>query len=171
VSLKHGQYGCGPYSNLENVISSMVTSIEGHSCFRESETSCNIYLLPWKEIPIFKEFRIFVYQNEITAISDQNLYTVNEWLNTLDDSQIKSLLLDILNHFQKFIRNKLTFLENYVMDLAIVDDIPYFIEVNPFGKDYSSGSALFHWINDFEVLTSSNSIEFRYTSSNLNSNE
>lgn len=148
------------------MISSIVTSIEGHSCFREDDLTCNIYLLPWKNIPKFKEFRVFVYKNEITAISDQDLYAVNDWLNSKTEKEIEDLIFQIQDYFYKFIQQKLLYLENYVMDLAIVDNVPYFIEVNPFGKDYSSGSALFHWINDNEKLTNSEFVELRYTSYN-----
>jgi hypothetical protein len=40
------------------------------------------------------------------------------------------------------------------MDFVLIgeDNQPYFIEVNPFGSEYSSGSALFHWIQDHEIL-------------------
>jgi len=38
--------------------------------------------------------------------------------------------------------------DNYSIDLALLepDNKPYFIEINPFGKEYTSGSSLFHWI-------------------------
>jgi hypothetical protein len=52
------------------------------------------------------------------------------------------------------------------MDFAILnDDTPYFIELNSFGKEYASGSALFDWIQDYSILygLNGNSIEFRYT--------
>ena len=56
----------------------------------------------------------------------------------------------------------MAYMDSYVMDLALVGDTPYFIEPNPFGKDYASGSALFHWIIDHDVLHDANAIEFRY---------
>lgn len=50
------------------------------------------------------------------------------------------------------------------MDLALIgpNDSPYFIEPNSFGKDYAAGSALFHWIDDYDALHNSDIIEFRY---------
>jgi hypothetical protein len=33
---------------------------------------------------------------------------------------------------------------SYVMDLAFVNGDIYFIELNPFGSEYGSGSSLFH---------------------------
>lgn len=43
------------------------------------------------------------------------------------------------------------------MDLALLDNennynVPYPIEINSFGKEYASGSALFHWITDYDIL-------------------
>jgi hypothetical protein len=55
---------------------------------------------------------------------------------------------------------------NYTFDLVLLNDSTfYFIEPNSFGKEYSAGSALFHWINDSDILLneSCNEIEFRYT--------
>lgn len=38
----------------------------------------------------------------------------------------------------------------------------YFIEINPFGKNYSSGSACFHWINDNNIILDNSKINFRF---------
>jgi hypothetical protein len=43
---------------------------------------------------------------------------------------------------------------------------PYFIEVNPFGFAYSSGSSLFSWVHDFALLyglSGSDAVHVRYT--------
>ena len=53
------------------------------------------------------------------------------------------------------------------MDIAILEgDIPYFIEINCFGKEYAAGSSLFHWLIDEEKLYNTkneNKVYFRYT--------
>lgn len=42
----------------------------------------------------------------------------------------------------------------------------YFIEPNGFGAEYSAGSALYHWIDDYDLLNGDKDyVEFRYTSS------
>jgi len=165
VSLKEGMYGCGPYDSIEKIIKSMVTCKEGHSCFRFDDTSCNIYFMKWIDINPDKEFRIFVHQNDITAISAQHLYTVNNWLNILTDSDIEKIIHKILIFFDQNIKDKMIYMTDYVMDLALVgsdDETPYFIEPNSFGKYYASGSALFHWIYDHDALHDHEQIEFRY---------
>jgi len=164
VSLKTGIHGVGPYQDLKQVIESMVTCREGHSPF--SEPNIRLYFLPWIKIDSDKEFRVFVKNGEITAISQQQLYQVNTFLKECDNipKVVKYWINIIKTHFDKIIKYKIVNLNSYVMDVAITENEScYFIEINPFGSEYSSGSALFHWILDHDVLNSSNIIEFRYT--------
>lgn len=49
------------------------------------------------------------------------------------------------------------------MDLVFIEDQIYFIEPNCFGKDYSVGSALFHWVTDSIILCVSEIVDFRFT--------
>jgi len=164
ASLKYGMYGAGPYDNLTNVVKSMVSSIQGHGCFRENDQSCTIYLLPWIEMNPDKEFRVFVYKNEITAISTQSIYSPNRWLSTLATDEIKTIINNLLEFFYMYIQEKMKYMENYTMDIALLDNGSfYFIEPNSFGENYAAGSALFHWITDRDVLYQHDSIEFRYT--------
>ena len=164
VSLKYGKHGVGPYNNIQHIIESMVTSTTGHLCFHDDDESCDIYFMKWQDINDDKEFRIFVHENEITAISQQHLYSINEWLNGLTDDEIKNKVQKILEHFDKEIRDKMRYMGSYVMDLALVgdDEVPYFIEPNSFGKLYASGSALYQWIYDHDTLYDPETVEFRY---------
>ncbi|MCA9750263.1 MAG: hypothetical protein KC414_14230, partial [Romboutsia sp.] len=114
-----------------------------------------------------KEFRIFVYNNRITAISCQHLYNVNEWLCNLSVKEKEQVIQLILEYFNSNIRDKLTFIGSYTMDLVLLDSneehMPYFIEPNSFGSEYASCSALFHWELDKEILYGEDMSEFRYT--------
>lgn len=95
VSLKHGIHGTGPYTNIKSVIESIVTSKHNHSCFRPEDTICNIYLMPWIEnYKEEKEFRVFVCCNKVVAVSIQNIYQVNNWLDSLSD-KISPYLLKV----------------------------------------------------------------------------
>jgi hypothetical protein len=71
----------------------------------------------------------------------------------------------IYDYFESNIKNNYNCLNSYVYDFAILSgDKPYFIEFNPFGKEYSSGSSLFHWIDDeSKLLNRDNRIYFRYS--------
>lgn len=95
----------------------------------------------------------------------------------------------ICYYFENVIKKKITYTDCYSIDFALLNDesdlesdskndststhsnnklTPYFIEINPFGKEYSSGSALFHWILDEYILYGKlldvEGIHFRYTS-------
>jgi hypothetical protein len=160
VSLKYGQHGAGPYNNMEQVIESLVSSINGHSPIYPDTEHIKLYLLPWLKIDPWKEFRVFVYKNKITAISQQNLHNYYPEL-TVGKINLYGIL--ITNYFNTTLKNKID-LDSYTYDFALLDDDkPYFIELNSFGKEYASGSALFHWLLDEDILYNEDGIiEFRY---------
>lgn len=160
VSLKYGQHGPGPYNNLKQVMESIVSSIPGHTPLYEDTEEIKLYMLPWLDLNPSKEFRIFVYKGRITAISQQDLFNVYEEL----EQYIKAYVAIIIVHFNSEVKNKIK-LDSYVYDFAILENNkPYFIELNSFGKGYASGSALFHWLLDEEILYNENGdIHVRFT--------
>lgn len=169
VSLKEGQNGIGPYHNIKSIIESMCSTTPGHSAFDLNDETCTIYFLPWLKFNPDKEFRVFVHNNEITAISAQHLYTINNWLNTLSDKDIAKVINNIQSFFNDNIKDKLAYLTDYTYDFVFLDDgnsfdNGYFIECNGFGRHYAAGSALYHWIYDHDTLHDSSVIELRYVS-------
>jgi hypothetical protein len=67
-------------------------------------TELKLYFMPFLDgLDHMKEFRVFVYQGEITAISQQSLYYQNPWLTDLDqrdqleDMIRERILLPLLN--------------------------------------------------------------------------
>ena len=175
VSLKEGIHGVGPYVDFKSIVQSIVTCRQGHSPIYPDSTEINLYLCPFIEnFNSIKEFRVFVCKNRITAISQQAIYDINDILDKLNDSDKNELIKKWVNiiqtNFEEEIKKKITHIDSYVMDFAILnDDTPYFIELNSFGKQYASGSALFEWITDYDVLyglknlDEEDYIEFRYT--------
>ena len=131
---------------------------------KKDDEECKIYFLPWVTINPDKEFRIFVCKNEITAISQKHIFTVNKWLQKKTEKEIQGVVCKILIDFEQNIKEKLKFLEDYVMDLALIgqEEISYFIEPNSFGKNYAAGSALFHWIDDEVILLKNDTVEIRF---------
>jgi hypothetical protein len=136
-------------------------------------TDLKVYLFPWQDIDSDREFRVFVYNNKITAISQQNLYQSNEVLAASPTSEdraekIKHWCDIIEGYFLDKIRTKIKYISSYVLDIAIIDkdrkEVAYPIELNPFGKEYTSGSSLFNWITDQDILYSDNTenLHFRY---------
>jgi hypothetical protein len=53
---------------------------------------------------------------------------------------------------------------DFSYDFTFVNSKPYFIEPNSFGKEYAAGSALFHWLLDYNKLygLNENNIYVRY---------
>lgn len=160
VSLKYGQHKAGPYSDMVHIIESLVTSIDGHTPVHDYTTELTLYFIPWENLSLQREYRGFVCNNQLTAISQQHLYNVMEYESPQKEAEI------IYKYFTEVMREKITFLENYSFDIAILEgDIPYFIEVNCFGTEYAAGSALYGWIEDHDILYGTNptKLYFRYT--------
>jgi len=165
VSLKYGQHGVGPYRSLRSLLESATSSIAGHHPFRligpvnpeeRKEEKLTFYLMKWRQIDPLKEFRIFVYQQQITAISQQHLEQENSWLESLSGLEIaEQVVQPILEYFNGHVAPRMASIgsTDYVMDLALLENgTPYFIEPNSFGAGYAAGSALFHWLADQSLL-------------------
>jgi acetoin utilization deacetylase AcuC-like enzyme len=156
VSLKYGMHGTGPYTDFGSVIESIVTSIEGHECIceRHNLDAFKIYFFPWVEIE--QEFRVFVYQDRISAISTQHYSEINEWLRNLSDAEIaEQVVYKICDYFDSKLRRWLAPIvgPNYTMDIAFLKDgSVYFIEPNSFGAQYAAGSAAFDWVYEHDAL-------------------
>ncbi|KAJ3229992.1 hypothetical protein HDU81_004825 [Chytriomyces hyalinus] len=176
VSLKYGIHGVGPYKKADwrKVVESLVSSSKGHECIRPNDPNCVLYVFPWiKEFEPDLEFRVFVYKNQVTAVSQQNLYRVNQVLKDKSDDEIRhEIMAPLLEYFNETVKVALADVGSYSMDFALIPQpnggcSPYFIEINGFGAEYAAGSALFHWINDEAVLLGDgSSIEVRFNDRN-----
>jgi D123 len=106
------------------------------------------------------EFRIFVVNNKLTAISQQNRYDLHQF----STKELKVI---------EYSLNNISFLDKcpyktYVGDVYvnIATKTCHLIELNPFGAHSGAGAALFNWIDYFEILHGLNNSEpeFRYLS-------
>jgi hypothetical protein len=155
---------------MKGIIESLVTCKMGHSPVETHTKELKLYLMPWREdLEFHSEFRVFVHKKTVTAISQQHLYTTNEILKQLDEKEreekINKWITIINDYFESTIKDRITTLDSYVIDIDITKEgKPYFIEINCFGKEYASGSSLFHWIIDEFKLYGrvENTIFFRY---------
>jgi hypothetical protein len=155
VSLKYGIHKNKPYSSIQQIFESSVTCPPEHSpIFNDNPNLIRFYLFPWMEVNHSREFRVFVHQSQITAISQQFLHEKNEFLSNIVDEDeriqvIHQWMDSLIEYYDKDIKGKITHITEFSMDMAILEDNqPYLIEINPFGKEYSAGSALFHWLRD-----------------------
>jgi len=220
VSLKSGQHGAGPYTNMTQILESLCTGRATHAPVNEdTRAPLTLFLTPWRrDWSSSREFRVFVHNGRVTAVSQQHLHKPNELLCALEQRDrvrragawIEAITRDVERTFVR----KLAKLEwpcdfddpgcdlkhSYVMDVMLciggstqkcgsqnvhdgiepVDDntaqqpdlddatnyTTTFIEINPYGQYYSSGSSLFHWVKDHCKLYRQDAYQpvyFRYT--------
>lgn len=180
VSLRFGQHGAGPYYNLKMVIQSLVSCVYTHTPFNkddigksnnQNENIIRLYLFKWNDKiskNIFSEYRVFIYNKNVTCISQQMLYTPNDILK--EKPQLaKKYAICLIEYFNENLKDNIN-INSYTLDMAVIESYNgdqlngYFIEVNSFGKDYAAGSSLFHWIIDNDKLCSDGkTVWFRYT--------
>lgn len=146
VSLKYGHHGLIPYTNFRTIIESLITCPYGHTPIYSDTKKLTIYLFEWIEMDKSHEYRVFVKDSQITCISQQFL---NEKFD-LNEDTIKTHITTILDFFAEI--NTKTSYTTFSYDVVLIQGTAYFIEPNCFGKEYAAGSALFHWIIDFDKL-------------------
>lgn len=169
ASPKDGKYCAGPLLSAKDIVTSLSTSLRIHKAFNSLKPGCDdiLYLVPWNDAWHEElEFRVFVHQNKVTCFSQYVWHRHVGW--NLD--KIKLVAPKIL----EFCNSKVIHvfpLNSYVVDVIVIikniqmtesNKIPEIsqdtefdiqvIEFNSFGVELASGSALFHWINDFNIM-------------------
>lgn len=133
---------------IRSILTELMLCDYDHKAISREDTIIKLFLIPVVEIDL--EFRGFVYKKRLTALCPQRWYDVDE---RYDDISLPKKILDF---FDNNIKDKLDN-DSYVIDVGILKSGEcYFIETNPFGADYSSGSALYNWRDDDAVLTGVN---------------
>lgn len=116
----------------------------------------NLIVREWVTIDVDMEFRSFVYDGKLTAISQYNhLVFFPRLLEMKEDLEMK-----IKKFWEEKIRDKLVLkLKNYVIDFAVVGDDIWVIELNPFLE--TTDGALFSWQKERDLLEGKKEFEFR----------
>eukprot|EP01113_Clastostelium_recurvatum_P011112 TRINITY_DN15602_c0_g3_i2.p1 TRINITY_DN15602_c0_g3~~TRINITY_DN15602_c0_g3_i2.p1 ORF type:complete len:326 (+),score=17.66 TRINITY_DN15602_c0_g3_i2:20-997(+) len=114
-----------------------------------------ISLREWVDIDPAMEFRCFVYEHNMTAISQ---YFHDCYFP--DMIARKSVISDQIQAFwQAHIKHRLTYLVSYVIDVAVLQDHVRVIELNPF--DSYTGTGLFSWVYHGDLLRGKKPFCFR----------
>jgi len=103
------------------------------------------------DLPVDHEFRCYAKNRKITAISQYQCYIKFDALQ--DAAHVNKCRSAILAFHQKVAEHLP--MEDYVIDIVVFPAKNFecqVIELNPFGPAMSSGSALFHWIKDYNLL-------------------
>lgn len=172
VSLKNGMHGAGPYTNLRKIIESLITCNAGHnpmSDYQPETRLLRLYLFPWLDIQ--DEYRVFVHNRHVTAISQQDFYTPHPIMAQTDEpaEYACSVVRKILAEFERSVLPWLerTGRDSITIDMALLgsNHETYVVEFNPFGPEQAAGSSLFHWELNWDMLSSSGApVYFRFTS-------
>eukprot|EP00299_Pterocystis_sp_00344_P007174 c2196_g1_i1.p1 GENE.c2196_g1_i1~~c2196_g1_i1.p1 ORF type:complete len:357 (-),score=78.07 c2196_g1_i1:3-1073(-) len=136
----------------ERVCQDMLLALDHLHRWRE-----NIVVRQWVDIDVGMEFRCFVFDSKLTAISQYNHLCHFPFLVDNADA-IKSKLLEF---FESSVRQKLDgHFKNYIIDFAVTDDRVWIIELNPFLE--TTDGALFSWQTERGLLEGQNpQVEFR----------
>ena len=165
-SPKDGLYKEGPFTDnakaLDSIISSLRSNKELERC-KKAESGNLVYFIPWRtEWKNWFEFRVFVYHNKVTAISQYNWsrnlglvnYPLQQWGKNIIEF-CEKIVIEMPNTTEG----------NWVIDVIVDPNTNNveLVEFNCFGAELAAGSALFGWIQDRDILYSNGSIvEFHY---------
>lgn len=157
-STKGGQGGVGPFHTARQIVTALVTSYRCVIAFERQEP-VGLYLLPF--LPHFdcdKEFRVFVNNCKVTALSQYNETEDCGWgkypdADLLNVAGNAVLLLDEL--LKKAAKLELALPTCFTVDVFCHADQDFaveLIELNSFGAQLAAGSCLFDWVTDYDLL-------------------
>lgn len=158
ASPKDGIHSVGPLLSIEQMVDSIVTSKRILSVLERKiieKSEDNLYIVPWRDDwNENMEFRVFVHDKKITAISQ---YIWKKYIGFTDIEIIEICRQIIIYCYTEIIPKAVSLIDNFIIDVIYninkCNSIPVeLIELNSFGKNLATGSALFHWINDDEIL-------------------
>lgn len=172
VSLKNGIHGPGPYTNLRKIVESLITCNAGHNPMSDSPPgtlTLQLTLFPWLDIQ--DEYRVFIHNRRVTAISQQDLGTPHPVMAQTDEpAEYASMVTTKI--LEECSRSVIPWLErtgrdSVTLDFAFIGSTmePFIVEFNPFGPEHAAGSSLFHWELNWDKLSASigNPVYFRFT--------
>lgn len=146
-------YGEYPVFNPKQVINMIETSDRAYKALKRSDRTLYFvkYEMDWD---IAREFRVFIYQRRVTAISQYSTY--NEGiLSRCNDTDVINISKKLCQQLENTVNRVCDHIgtDNIVADVYLKPDgIIKIIEFNSFGYWLAAGSALFHWLNDKNKL-------------------
>jgi|SRR3989338_2505980 len=147
-----------PVISALETITMIVTSVKGWRCLCENENI--IYFVPYNDTwDIQKEFRVFVNDGIITAISQYDTST-KSILSGKSSIYIKQTVLNIIDFLSNILPILTTKIQtsNLTIDIYVDTNSIKIIECNSFGYYQSAGSCLFHWLLDKSKLYNKNNL-------------
>ncbi|KNC97902.1 uncharacterized protein SPPG_06893 [Spizellomyces punctatus DAOM BR117] len=172
-STKDGVGGVGPFTTAHEVVKALCTSKRvGQALKRvlrstEQRVGTYLHLLPWKPFDETNEFRAFIAQRRLVALSQYKWKEDLGWADPSRERMLQEIVADVetlvseLNQRAQNADKNMP--ECYVLDVHVSlvksEDEQVWssarvepIELNSFGAQMAAGSALFHWIHDHQRL-------------------
>ena len=110
----------------------------------------SIVVREWVEIPLWAEFRGFVWNSNLTSIGQYNHPVTFPILQ--EQALVTAVKSDIVTFFHK-IKDQIA-LDRYIIDFAWTKDRVYLVEVNPFDGEivFPASTGLWSWEKDREQM-------------------
>lgn len=117
----------------------------------------HVIVRSWVDIPLRHEFRAFVYERRLCALSQ---YFTQIYFPELEH-EMQSLLPRIQSFFDSISTRFPPNFQNYVIDFAISGEQVLVLELNPYNP--STGAGLFDWNSqeDCDIIEGKQPFEFR----------
>ena len=159
MKVENGKEALSLLSTSRRIYDDITLELDG-----KTEFDMSIIVREWIPLPVHFEFRGFVYNQTLTALSQYNYvihYPILEKYEEVIPSRIK-------DYFYNVIKPLLPHLNNYIIDFAFTSLDPstsdlIVIEINPYNDYEGNGTSpcLFCWNADRSLLENVNSFEFR----------
>ena len=163
--------GAGPHHSLVGVLLALFASDRVHVTMKGYTEHTKVYLVPFdRDVTIERELRVFVSDNRVTAMSQYDVFNASIF-STMDDAKLCNVAKCVDRFHRQQVAPRWDGISSYIMDLEYCHDggasqepCVRLIELNSFGAELASASALFHWVRDETELYTSDMICIRVRS-------
>jgi len=154
--------GVGPHYTLHTILMAVAASARCQRSLYYGE-DLTLYLSPYDNTArTSRELRVFVCDFVVTAISQYAWTDTQTDFSTMTDDKLEEVARMVARFNKELVVpawRAVNGVESYVMDVEYIagegddgNDVIRLIELNSFGAEFSSGSCLFLWLNDYKAL-------------------
>lgn len=153
-----------PVSNFEQLLRQLLLSVRFLTTLERRDDLAHrlrLHFLPWDdEMNSLHEFRVFV--PPAPSINDLHITAISQysWYRPLP-AEIKARLAFVVDRADEILKNGILtanddvvrgLVAGFSFDVLLCERGCVLVELNTFGAMQNTGSCLFHWINDYDIL-------------------
>jgi hypothetical protein len=157
ASPKDGRFSF-PVMGPREMVEQIATSNRARNCLQFGDKTIYVCKFDHSWDPT-RELRVFVRKGSVTAISQYCCFTEENPFSRMSDEDLVGLAKSLKVLLAGMLDSLSVALEcdSFVCDVYVNQDMTLrVIEFNSFGYWLASGSALFHWLNDYSKLYNEN---------------